>query len=240
MFPDNVFTRICHVKTGYEDREHHIRKEFGQRGVPVNYFTEWDRSDITDDVRASMLGSDDVTPSMLSLALKHIGIWREFLKTDKPYCLVFEDDVFLAKDFVAKLNVCLAELGSQNRKAVVYLGNGSNYYIARKNLKKGQTLYPAKHARCADSYLITRPVAEARCRWFDENKIPLPIDHLIEQIDPTLGIEILWFERPIVEQGSENGAFASSVNGKKQPLWVKRLKWNFKKYRRQYFGHTAR
>lgn len=240
MFPGQVFTRICHVKSGYEDREQHILKEFGRRGVPVHFYTDWDQEDITEAVRKSS-SSGSLSPAALSLALKHLGIWQEFLKSDKPYCLVFEDDVFLARDFVAKLKMCLAELGSTERKAVVYLGNGSNYYVGWKNLRKGQRLYPAKHARCTDSYLITRPVAEARCAWFAANKIPTTIDHLIEKVDPEIGVEMLWFERPIVEQGSENGTFRSAIiNKKRRPLWLKRLQWNWKKYRRQYFGHTAR
>lgn len=238
MFPAEVFTRICHVKHGYEDRERHILKEFGRRGVPVNFFTKWDREDLTE---ADRQRAGQISDAELSLALKHIGIWQEFLESGQPYCLVFEDDVFLAKDFNAKLAKCLVEMGDPNRMSVVYLGNGSNYYIGWKHLKRGQHLYPAHHARCADSYLITRPVAEARVKWFAANKISTSIDHLIEKVDPTIGVEMLWFERPIVEQGSENGTFRSSVTEKRRrPLWLKRLQWNWKKYRRQIVGHTAR
>lgn len=241
MFPDQVFTRVCHVKSGFEDRERHIIKEFGRRGVPVHFYTDWDRQDIPDAMRDSFTDSETLSLAALSLGLKHLGIWREFLESDKPYCLVFEDDVFLARDFVAKLNLCIAELGSPERMAVVYLGNGSNYYVAWKNLRKGQRLYPAIHARCTDSYLITRPVAEARCAWFAHNKISSTIDHLIEKVDPKIGVEMLWFERPIVEQGSENGAFRSAIyDRKRRPLWLRRLQWNWKKYRRQIVGHTSR
>lgn len=241
MFPSDVFTRVCHVKSGYEDRERHILKEFGRRGVPVNFYTHWDKEDISPDIRKRWTDDGKLSGAVLSLALKHLAIWQEFLESDKPYCLVFEDDVFLARDFNEKLAKCLDELGNADRMAVVYLGNGSNYYIGWKNLKKGQHLYRATHARCTDSYLITRPVAKARCDWFAENKISTSIDHLIEKVDPKIGVEMLWFERPIVEQGSENGTFRSAiVNKKRRPLWLKRLQWNWKKYRRQIVGHTAR
>ncbi|MBZ9797068.1 glycosyltransferase family 25 protein [Mesorhizobium sp. ES1-4] len=240
-FPrDLVFTRVCHVKQGYDDRRRHIVREFERRGVPVTFYTEWDRPDITPDIRSELVAPTFTYPPAVSLALKHVGIWRDFLETDLPYCLVFEDDVFLARDFVAKFRQGLAELGGPTRKAVIYLGNGSTYYTPSWKLRKGQRLYPALHARCADSYLITRPVAEARCAWIDEHKIYTVIDHQIEQMDEKLGIEMLWFERPIVEQGSENGAFQTSVAGKKQPLLYKKLKWNVKKYRRMIFGHNAR
>lgn len=241
LFPGQVFTRVCHVKSGYEDRERHIVKEFGRRGVPVHFYTDWDKADITPADRQRWVGGSELSGAVLSLALKHHGIWQEFLESGKPYCLVFEDDVFLARDFNAKLGKCIAELGDPDRMAVVYLGNGSNYYVGWKNLKRGQHLYPAIHARCTDSYLITRPVAKARCDWFAANKITTSIDHLIEKVDPEIGVQMLWFERPIVEQGSENGTFRSAiVNKKRRPLWLKRLQWNWKKYRRRFFGHTAR
>ncbi|WP_246800649.1 glycosyltransferase family 25 protein [Mesorhizobium amorphae] len=240
-FPsDKVFVRVCHVKQGYEDRERHILKEFGRRGVPVHFFLDWDIADITKETRASFVGSDKLRPSEVSLALKQVGIWREFLETDKLFCLVFEDDVFLDADFVGKLGECIAEFGSPDRKAVVYLGSGSNYYVPRWKLRKGQKLYPGLHARCADSYLITRPVAKARLDWLAEHRLSKPIDHQIEHIDEKLGIEMLWFERPIVEQGSQNGAFQSSVAGSARHLWLKRITWSWKKASRRFFGHNAR
>ncbi|MBZ9675386.1 glycosyltransferase family 25 protein [Mesorhizobium sp. ES1-1] len=240
-FPrDLVFTRVCHVKQGYDDRRRHIIGEFERRGVPVTFYTDWDQPDVTPEIRAELIAPRFVHPAQVSLALKHVGIWRDFLETDQPYCLVFEDDVFLARNFVAKFRQALAELGSPSRKAVIYLGNGSNYYTPMWKLRKGQMLYPAMHARCADSYLITRPVAQARCAWIERNKISTVIDHQIEQMDAAMGIEMLWFERPIAEQGSENGAFHTSVAGKRRSLLYKKLRWNWKKYNRMIFGHTAR
>lgn len=239
-FPRDVFTRICHVKNGYEDRERHIINEFGERGVPVNFYLDWDVPEITEEIRQTFFVPDTISLNSVSVVLKHMGIWRDFLKTDLPFCLVFEDDVFLASDFVSKLNKCIAELGDPQRRAAVYLGNGSNYYISWWQLSKGRHLYPAPHGRCADSYLITRPVAEARLNWFASNKCNRPIDHQIDRIDKQADVDVLWFERPIVEQGSENGAFVSAIPSNKwRPIWYKRLEWNWKKYTRRVKGHHA-
>lgn len=233
MFPEQIFSRICHVKIGYEDRERHIRSEFAKRGVPVNWYLDHDIPDLSAEDRISSLN-----PAALSLALKHIGIWHEFLKTDLPFCLVFEDDVFLARNFVARLRDCIEELGA-GRKAVVYLGNGGNYYTAWSKLTKGRSLYPATHSRCTDSYVLTRSAAEARCAWFADRKPVQPIDFEVNFSDRDTGTEILWFERPVVEQGTHNGRFATSIGDRQRPLWYKRLEWGFKKYRRQFFGHSA-
>lgn len=234
MFPSHVFTKICHVKTGYEDRERHIHKEFAHRGVPVNWFLDHDVPDLPEEDRHSVLKAAEV-----SLTRKHIGIWREFLKTDQPFCLVFEDDVFLARNFVARLLDGINELGA-DRRAVVYLGNGGNYYTPWSAMKKGRCLYPAQHSRCTDSYLLTRSAAEARCQWFDSNPLTRPIDLQVNISDADTGVEILWFERPIVEQGTHNGRFVTSMlPGRYRPLWYKWLEWRWKKYRRMLFGHSA-
>lgn len=173
------------------------------------------------------------------MARKHIGIWRAFLSTDLPFCLVFEDDVFLARNFIPRLADCLSELGPE-RQAVVYVGNGGNYYTPRSKLTKGRSLYPGKHSRCTDSYVLTRSAAQARHQWFEGRQIADPIDIAVNLSDQETGTEILWFERPIVEQGTHNGRFATSITPARQrPLWFKRLEWAWKKYRRQLFGHAA-
>lgn len=241
-FPtDKVFVRICHVKRGYEDRERHITAGFAPHGIPVNWFLDWDISDISAEEKARRVDSAKLLPAEISCAMKHIGVWREFLASGYPYCLVFEDDVILSNSFSRKFNEGLAEFADPDRNAVVYLGNGGNYYTALWQLKKGRHLYPAPHCRNTDSYLITRRVAEARCAWFAANKITLPIDHQIDRIDAQNGVDVLWFERPIVEQGTQNGTFSTSIIGRKsRARFYQRLEWNWKKYRRQLFGYTSR
>ncbi|MDQ2633970.1 MAG: glycosyltransferase family 25 protein [Pseudomonadota bacterium] len=225
---ERVFTRVCHVKNGYEDRERHIRREFSSRGVPVDFYLDFDADEIEPNFAEAGL-----PPPIVSLGMKHHGIWRDFLASGLPYCLVFEDDVFLAKDFVPKLSACIDELGDRN--AVVYLGNAGNYYIPYFQLRRGQHLYPARHGRCTDSYLITRPVAAARLAWFEQNRMVAAMDHQIDAIDTETGTPILWFERPIVVQGTHTGAFASSL-GTDRPRWQKQILWHWKKSTRQLFG----
>ncbi|MDG4909836.1 glycosyltransferase family 25 protein [Mesorhizobium sp. WSM4898] len=209
-------------------------KEFSRRGVPVNWFVDHDVPDLSESDRQSRL-----KPAEISLARKHIGIWDDFLMTEKPFCLVFEDDVFLSPNFVARLNDCIREL-TVERQAVVYLGNGGNYYTSWLILRRGRSLYPAKHSRCTDSYVLTRSAAEARLRWFRENEFTKPSDLAVNNCDRETNTEILWFERPIVEQGSQNGRFKTSISTNRgRPLWYKRLEWRWKKFRRQFSGHRV-
>jgi glycosyl transferase family 25 len=239
-FPaDRVYVRVLHVKNGYEEREAHIRREFSPHGIPVDFYLDWDVSDFAEEELRRFVGSSHMSLPAASCAMKHIGIWREFLKTDLPYCLVLEDDVFLAADFNARLNTCLAELGDPSRKAVVYIGNAGNYYISAFRLRRGQHLYPAQHCRATDSYVITRSVASERCAWFDVHELGKPIDHQVNHIDREIGAEILWFERPFVEQGSQSGFFRSSIEfDARGSLWSKRVEWLWKKYRRRLLGRS--
>ncbi|TGV99780.1 hypothetical protein EN788_55195, partial [Mesorhizobium sp. M2D.F.Ca.ET.145.01.1.1] len=72
-FPrDLVFSRICQVKNGYDDRRRHIVREFERRGVPVTFYTDWDQPDITPDIRAELVAPDFTHPAAVSLALKHV------------------------------------------------------------------------------------------------------------------------------------------------------------------------
>ncbi|MBL8579965.1 MAG: glycosyltransferase family 25 protein [Mesorhizobium sp.] len=231
---DRIFTRVCHVKVGFENRRQHILREFGARGVPVEFFLDYDVPDLSkEEIAASQL-----TPGHYSLGRKHMAIWQEFLATDLPYCLVFEDDVFLAEDFVAKLGVCVDEMGSPDRFCAVYLGNGCNYYVPARDLVPGRHLYPGTRSKCTDSYLITRPVAAARLDWLSRNGLKENIDLQIDQMDSQLGVEILWFERPIVEQGSQNGSFQTALGVQPRPLWQQAIRWNWKKLKRKATGHA--
>lgn len=223
------------MKVGYEDRERHIVEEFARHSIPVNWFLDHDIPDLSEEDKQSPL-----RPAEVSLTQKHVGIWRDFLDTDLPFCLVFEDDVFLARNFVPRFNDCLRELAEQ-QQAVVYLGNAGNYYTPRSKLIAGKSLYPATHSRCADSYVLTRSAAAARLKWFNSRRPTRPVDIEVNYCDEEAGTEILWFERPIVEQGSHNGRFKTSVTPNRgRALWIKRLEWAWKKYRRQIFGHTVR
>lgn len=237
QFPSNdVFTRVCHVKT-HLDREQHVTSEFGRRGVPVHFFLDFDIPDLT-DIHYRQFPTT-LTPAAFSLTLKHIHIWKAFIASDLPYCLIFEDDVLLNPDFNSRLADCIAELGDPQRAAVVYLGNGGNYYTAQSKLEPGRNLYPGPHSRCTDAYLITRSAASARCKWFHENRLVRPVDHLVNVADREAGVEVLWFERPVVEQGTHTGLFQSTISSKRRPLWLRRIEWQLKKARRMKKGHST-
>jgi len=59
--------------------------------------------------------------------LSHINIWKDFLKSNKKYCLVFEDDAVLCHDFNNKLYTLLYDLNKKENENVdgVYMNENA-------------------------------------------------------------------------------------------------------------------
>jgi glycosyl transferase family 25 len=53
-------------------------------------------------------------------------------------------------------------------------------------------------------------------------------------MDKQLGIQIIWLEDPVVEQGSKNGLFNSALETA-PPLWLKAIFFRWEKFKRKYF-----
>jgi len=58
--------------------------------------------------------------SAIGCALSHFKVWRTFLKTNAPYCIVFEDDVIVSKSFNTKLQKIINDVPSDFH--LLYLG----------------------------------------------------------------------------------------------------------------------
>ncbi|MDA7742328.1 glycosyltransferase family 25 protein, partial [Francisellaceae bacterium] len=170
-----------------------------------------------------------------SCALKHFLAWKAFLKSQYKYCLIFEDDIFLACDFIKKFTNSLKELDTLNNKMVsIQYSNAANLYTPKQKLKPNQYLYPNHQCRAADAYLITTESANARISYIEKHHFTLSADWQTNLMDPILGIQFLWFERPIAEQGSQSGKFDSSLQVKKYPLWITKIKWAIKRLQRKH------
>lgn len=63
--------------------------------------------------------------------------------------------------------------------------------------------------------------------------MPKPIDNMFDVMDPQIGVQILWFEDPVVEQGSKSGIFTTALE-QAPPNWLQGLKFRLEKLRRKY------
>ena len=232
-------TRSCyvlHVKKGYEDREKSIISQFSTLDLPFEWVLDHDTQEITPETLSEFNYRGSLNIEAVSCALKHIGAWQKIARGNARGALVFEDDVLLdIKKFKPVLAKALAESDRLwNGQAYISLGDGCALYVPWTKKKRSQHLYPARYARAADSYWITREIAEKMVRHVQENGFTLPADHLIDNLCANLNIPILWLDPTIAHQGSHTGLFPSSIQDLERGKWADRLGWKVKIFRRKY------
>jgi glycosyl transferase, family 25 len=116
---------------------------------------------------------------------------------------------------------------------VIYIGSGGNFFTPHSQRVDGQHLYLGSRGRFADSYIIDSETAQKRLDWISLHKISQPIDNQFETIDRALDIKMIWFEDPIVEQGSKNGLFDSQLEAA-PPAWLQGVLFRWEKIKRKY------
>ncbi len=217
----------------FEQRRLHVSAELARYGLEAEFVHEWDARDLTPEIEAQwFVPSAGLNASQKSCALKHVAALRRIAERDESAALVLEDDVVLAPAFAEGVANALAEAPRYASPQVLFIGCGGNFYTPRSQRRPGQHLYPATRGRFADSYLIGADTARRRLDWIAANRIARPIDNQFELIDRTLGISMLWYEDPVVEQGSKNGLFQTSLEPA-PPRPVQRLKFGWEKFRRK-------
>ena len=236
MFPSNVIVYVAHVDDPkYCHRKKHILETLTRHNIPFNWMLKGGIKDITPEILTKLYHPSftNEANAVASCCYKHYLIWQAFLSSDAEYCLVFEDDVFLAEDFVEKFTLSLNELKNFTDKVSIQYSNAANQYTPKSQLIPEKHLYPNTTCRAADAYLITKETARLRCDYIHKNKFTYPADWQTTFMDKELGIQFLWFEPTIVEQGTQSGRFASSIQYNKKPLWFSRIQWCIKKFFRQ-------
>lgn len=236
MFPENTKVYVLHVdEPKYLERKQHIIKTMAAHDIPFEWMLKGNMNDITPDILEQLFSpafATSPTP-LVSCGYKHYLAWKDFLNSAYDYCLIFEDDVFLADDFVDQFKLSLQELSRFDNKISIQYSNAANQYTPKSRLIKGQCLYPNKGCRATDSYLMTKETARLRCEYVETNQFSLPADGQTNVMDNELGIQFLWFEPTIVEQGTQSGRFKSMIQVPRHSLWFTRMQWQVKKYFRQ-------
>lgn len=227
---------VLHVKKGFEDREKSIVDQFSRLDLPFEWILDHDKDEITPETLKDFHYRGNFNIEAVSCALKHISAWKRIARGDNSGALVFEDDVLIdTKNFNPVFMKALEEADRLwGGQAYLSLGDGCALYVPWTKKKRHQHLYPARYARAADSYWITRDIARKMVDWITGNGFDLPADHLIDHICTTLDIPILWLEPTIAHQGSHTGLFTSSIQDLERGRWTDRLGWKIKLFRRKY------
>ncbi len=217
----------------FTDRRASIERQLSALGMAYEFIHEFDISDITPELEQRYFPGANMRQSQKSCALKHRYAHALIAQRGWACGLVLEDDVLLAPDFAQGLQAALEEGAQLPDPKVTFIGNGGNFYTPRSQRIAGQRLYRAKKGRFGDSYLLSAATAKLRLDWIDANGIGRPMDNLFDHIDPMLGIGLYWLEEPVVEQGSKNGLFTSTLEPL-PPRPVQAFKFAMEKFRRKY------
>jgi glycosyl transferase family 25 len=230
---------VINVKR-YTERRAHVERELARVGIEHYAFIhDFDIPDITPEIDRTWCRGDRLNPGQKSCALKHVAALQQVVARGGSRCLILEDDVVLSADFEQGLARALEEAPRHPAPQVVFIGSGGNFYTPARQRRPGQFLYPARHGRFTDSYLIGADAAALRLGWIESHGIDAPIDNLFDRMDAELGITLLWLEDPVVEQGSKLGVFRSTLE-KSPPRPIQWLKFGWEKIRRKYLYRWLR
>ncbi len=217
----------------FTERKKHISAQLAKHQLTAEFILEWDRDDLTPDIIDRYFNENQLSPEQQSCALKHITALERISQSSSAYYLVLEDDAQLSDDFEQGLANALNESSQFPGAKVIFIGSGGNFYTPKSKRVKGQHLYPGSRGRFADSYIIDKQTAQLRLDWIKQHKVSAPIDNQFELIDKQTGIQMLWLEDPVVEQGSKTGTFNSTLEPA-PPAWLQKIDFTWEKLRRKY------
>lgn len=226
---DGVF--VLSVQT-FVERIAHIEKQFADHGIQFHFIFNHDPQYIQTPSLNNMFANSDLSIEHKSLILKHIEAWKRATQNNHKIILVFEDDVILSSRFCDALAEVIEELQTY-RGYLVFLG-GSDTKVSSSFYHHPGVLVPQNIAT-AEGYITDIEAIKKRLLWLEKNKISLPADHMIKDIDNSVGIDQYWVKDAIVQQGSVLGWFDTKLDGnrKKHSLFYNRLRYEWNRFQRR-------
>lgn len=228
---DSIY--VLNVKK-FSRRRQLMEDQLKRNGLQAEFIFDWDVEDLNEVIESNYFSPEnDLTVAQKSCALKHVTALQKIAASNHKLNLVLEDDAVFSDNFSFGLAQAIQESSLYDGDKIIFIGSGGNFYTPKSQRKPGQHLYVGTRNRLADSYIIDCLTANKRLTWIENNKITLPIDDQFETIDKALGIAMYWLEDPIVEQGSKNGLFRSSLE-MSPPKWLKKIFFNWEKLKRKH------
>ena len=218
----------------FADRIEHIRAEMTRFGIRFEWVFDFDPDSIDPALLERTFAPSDLRISHQSLVLKHAATWHACVERNLRRVLVFEDDVVLAPHFPRVFDRAMHEADRLAPGYLVYLGCGDNRYV-EEAAQAATTLVPGGPLSAADAIVFDREAARRRLQWMSSHRVTRPADWLMREVDRECGTPHFWLSEPVVEQGSMNGRFASSLDEKRRRrgrlyAWL-RYRWSKWRYR---------
>ena len=176
---------VCINVAGSTERRAHMERNMDDFGIPLRFFNA-----ITPDTRAQVENDYSeartrrwcrrpLAPTEQACALSHIQVWREFLRSDNDYLMVFEDDVRFQPEFMEVVQAVLALPAVPD--FIKFSGMREPPCVQKQSLNIGKyalflNAYGPLDATC---YLLTKASAERLERYCV--KMFLPIDIMMDR-----------------------------------------------------------
>jgi glycosyl transferase, family 25 len=218
----------------FTDRIEHMRGQMARFDIDFEWVFDFDPDTIDPALVERTFAPSDLGPGHRSLVLKHAATWRACVQRGLRRVLVFEDDVVLSARFPEVLQRAMAEAAALPAGYLLYLGCGDNRYL-ESAAASPTLLLPGGPLSAADAIVFDRLAAQRRLDWMQSNRVTRPADWLMREVDQQCGTPHYWLADPVVEQGSMNGRFASTLDQKRRRrgrlyAWL-RFRWSRWRYR---------
>ncbi|MDR0823069.1 MAG: glycosyltransferase family 25 protein, partial [Endomicrobium sp.] len=178
---------IIHVKTAY-DREKHMREQIKNLPFNFEFVLDGDQDEIIPEIlkkyfKEGMLkGEWQGGLGAVSCTYKHFLALRDMIKNNIEFGIVFENDIFLEKNFTESVYKAIDEI-KERKISNFYLSLEDSFFIFVKGSvrKKGQTVYrvyeheyrkshPYLISRAAGAYIVDLQAAKNIINEVDTNK----------------------------------------------------------------------
>jgi glycosyl transferase, family 25 len=218
----------------FSDRIEHMRRQMARFDIRFEWVFDFDPDAIEPALIERVFAPSDLGPGHRSLVLKHVATWRACVDRGLRRVLVFEDDVVLSERFDQVFRRALDEADSLAPGYLLYLGCGDNRYLEGA-FDSPALLLPGGPLSAADAIVFDRLAAQRRLEWLQTHRVTRPADWLMREIDRQCSTPHYWLAEPVVEQGSMNGRFASTLDQKRRRrgrlyAWL-RFRWSRWRYR---------
>ena len=150
-------------------------------------------------------------------SLSHISLWREFLKSNKNYCLILEDDCVIKKNELEK--DCLQLI--KNNFDIALLGYGVPLGIPLHR-RPDQSVIPWPQGQCfygSHAYMLTRKSAEILL--LDALPIQMQIDFYIQAVASDRKLHIITSKHRIRQSKSLGTDIMDNFCLTCEPIWIK-------------------
>lgn len=231
---NNVKTIILHCKK-LKERKINIETQMKKFGfTDYSFYEDYDGNELTADIISANYNSCAMNPNIwakkvllwgpaalyyhnpicnipeISLSIKYGKVFNMVKNLNIDMILFLEDDVIFNENFIEKFNLYFNN--TPNDWDAIYFGSGVE--LKPENITNSQNVYKKQHpaSRCADSILMKiKTINDLASTWFPFNLAAdweLGYQHYLHDHN------IYWWEPSLTKQGSQNGIFDSSIQGK--------------------------